>query len=192
MDSSICAAARAFCSRILSLLSAFFLIGTISLLQKWNKLLKNIMLVFYNPLIFIFRIRMSIYLSLVSLYLHLCTTKLDQYGNCSSICFKAYFVTLSCQRRIIRINYDYFFIVFGELNFLPHVRGGVCSLYSLYVEIAYPFFVLNGGILWIRKRTCLSIAQTGQIVLISAEISFISPKKRENVKCYQIRNIWHT
>lgn len=57
-----------------------------------------------------------------------------------------------------------------ETHFFPELVGEVGSFSSLHVEIAHSLFLSNSGVLRVGQRTTLPIAETGQIVLVSAEV----------------------
>ena len=66
-------------------------------------------------------------------------------------------------------DFQCFFIVTGQLDFLPELTRQMGPFDCLHVEVTLSLFLQNGSVASIRQRTGVSGAQASKIVLVSAE-----------------------
>ena len=68
-----------------------------------------------------------------------------------------------------------FSIRFVESDFLPELVRQMGSFCSFHIEVAYSLFFSDGSILRIGEGTRSTVAKTGQVVLVFAEVLRLGP-----------------
>lgn len=61
-------------------------------------------------------------------------------------------------------------VVFVQFDFFPKFARSMCSFRSFHIEITHSLLFSDGSILRVGKRTGSAIAESSEIVLVSAEV----------------------